>query len=450
MRIFKNKYLSFINSFYYSILCAILVFISHTFNIELLSIVLVGLSASLGLLVSDNLNFILTPALTIFFSLSEKNSFGGQGSFYTVESLTTVAMICLIFVTCLVAHYVLNRKKYDFKSVIKSPIFYGILFLSISFLFNNFLPKEQFYWKDFGFSLALLIAYLGIFIILYTGLDFSKDLKKNVIFALFVSSALVTLEFYSLFLTGQIQFENGEIVKESIVTGWGIWNTMGCYLSMLLPIHFYLASFVKKYGFIFYGTGLISYLAIVLSLSRSSLLAGTFVMGISIILCCFSGENKKVNRIISISLAIVGIVGIILLWDKIANILGDYISRGLDDNGRFEIYITGWNKFLSHPIFGCGFYNSHYINEIGLPFGYHNTIVQMIASCGIIGLVAYLFHRYQTIMLFIKNRNIKNIYLALCICALLITSLLDIHMFSLYPTLYYILILITIEKRLTH
>ena len=442
----KNKYLAFINSYYYLIACALLVFISHTFGIELLGIISVGLSVSLGLLLSHNLNFVLGPALMIFFNLSEKNSFDGKGKFYEPKSILTVVIIAAIFVICLIAHFILNRKKYSLRSAVKSPLFYGILLLSVSFLFNNLLAKERFFWKDLGFSIALVIAYLGVFLLLYVGLEFNEKLKHKIIVTLFIASLLVTFEFFSLFLTGQIQFGNGEIIKESIRTGWGIWNTMGCYLSMLLPIHFYLATFTKKYGFIFYGTGLISYLAIVLSLSRSSLLAGTFVMGISIIVCCFFGENKKVNRIITSALFVVAVIGVILLWEKISNVLGDYLERGLDDNGRFEIYATGWKKFLSHPIFGCGFYNSHHINEVGLPFGYHNTIVQMMASCGIIGLVAYLYHRYQTIVLFIKQRSVKNFYLALCICALLITSLLDIHMFSLYPTLYYMLILITVEK----
>ncbi|MBQ4510880.1 MAG: O-antigen ligase family protein [Clostridia bacterium] len=446
MENFKVKYLSFINSFYYSIICALIVFISHTFGLELLAIISIGLSVSLGLLFSSSLNFVLVPALTIFFTLSEKNSFNGQGKFYSFGSLFTVSVVVAIFIGCLIYHLINNRKDYYYKHAFKSPLFYGILILSISFLLNNFIYKERFFWKDLGFSIALVIAYLGVFLLLYVGLKFDEKLKSNIVFALFIASMVVTLEFYSLFVTGQIKFTDGEIVKESIVTGWGIWNTIGCYLSMLLPIHFYLASFVKRYGFIFYGTGLISYLAIVLSLSRSSLLAGTFVLGISVIVSCFFGENKKVNRIITSVLFVCAIGGIILMWDKIANVLGDYLERGLDDNGRFEIYATGWKKFLSHPVFGCGFYNSHHINEVGLPFGYHNTIVQMMASCGVIGLLAYLYHRYQTVALFIKQRCVKNFYLMLCICALLITSLLDIHMFSLYPTLYYILILITIEK----
>lgn len=446
MKDLKNKYISFINSYYYIMACAFIILISHTFGIELFGIIVLGLTASIGLLISPNVNFILGPALTVFFALSEKNSFDGKGKFYEFGSIFTVITVAVVFSACVIYHIILNKERYNLKYALKSPLFWGILLLSISFLPNNLIYREGFFWKDLGFSLALLIAYIGVFLIFYLGFEFDENFKKHVVFALYVVSILITLELYSLFITGQVQFLDGEIVKESVRTGWGIWNTMGCYLSMLLPIHFYLATFVKKYGYIFYITGLFSYLSIVLSLSRSSLLAGTFVIIISVIVSCFFGVNKTINRIITSALFILAIFGVILLWDKISNILGDYIDRGLDDNGRFDIYIFGWQKFLSHPILGCGFYDAYHINNNGLPFAYHNTVIQMMASCGIIGLAAYLYHRYQTIKLFLKQRSIKNLFLMLCISALLITSLLDVHMFSLYPTLFYIIILITIEK----
>ncbi len=446
MKKLKAYYSSFYSSLYYPILVALLVYISHTFSVELLAIILVGLSASIGVVLCKDIKYVLAPALMIFFCLSKNNVYYKNGSFFSVDTLTTVAIIAGVFIVSLIAHFIIYKKHIDFKSAIRSPLFLGYVTFSIGILLNGLFDKDSFSLLNLGFTFLLTVSYIVVFYILYIGIDFTEDFKKYLIYVLFISSLLITCELYSLFLTGQIRFENGEIVKESIVTGWGIWNTMGCYLSMLLPIHFYLATFVKKYGFIFYITGLISYLSIVLSLSRSSLLAGTFVIGISIIISCFKGENKVINRIISGVLCAIGILGIILLWDKISNILGDYISRGLDDNGRFEIYKFGIKKFLNNPIFGGGFYNAYYNVTNGLPFGYHNTLIQMMASCGIVGLLGYSFHRYQTIKLFIKKRSFENAFLGLCVCALLITSLLDVHMISLYPAIYYSIILIAIEK----
>ena len=221
---------------------------------------------------------------------------------------------------------------------------------------------------------------------------------------------------------------------------------MGCMLTMLLPIHFYLAAFSKKFSFVFYLTGVISYIAIVLSLSRSSLLVSTILIFASVIYVCFYGKNKISNRIITVFFIIVGITGIVILWDKIQNILNDYIVRGLSDNGRFNIYIDGLVKYLQYPVFGTGFF-SYSIHQSGwLPFGFHNTIIQMLASCGTVGIVAYLYHRFKTVQICYKKKSARNFPLYLSIAGLVLTSLLDVHFFNIYPAFYYSLILLTIER----
>ncbi len=446
MKKLKNTSVSFFNGIYYPLVIAFSVLIGHTFSLELFSIVVAGLSASYGLLICKDLKFVLAPALTVFFCLSKKSAYNMSGKFFTTGSIITVSFVASIFVIAIIAHFIIFKKETDFKSPIKSPLFFGFAAFCGGIALNGLFGKDSMSLKNTAFSIALICSYIVVFYIWYIGIEFNDNFKKYLMYILLIASILLTLEFYSLFLIGQIQFENGEIVKESIVTGWGIWNTMGCYLSMLLPVHFYFASHTKKYGFIFYLTGLISYFAIVLSLSRSSLLAGTFVIGISIIASCFSKKNKKINRIITLILGVLGVVGIVVFWNKIANIFGDYLRRGLDDNGRFDIYRFGLKRFLENPVFGGGFYNAYYTMETGLPFGYHNTIVQMLASCGAVGLVGYLFHRYQTVVLAIKKRSFSNLFLYLCLCALLITSLFDVHIISLYPSIYYSIILIAIEK----
>ena len=77
----KSKYLSFINSFYYSIICVLMIFISHTFGLELLGIITVGVSASLGLIISNNLNIVmkfLTSIAIIFAIPTMFSSFWGM------------------------------------------------------------------------------------------------------------------------------------------------------------------------------------------------------------------------------------------------------------------------------------------------------------------------------------------------------------------------------------
>ena len=125
--------------------------------------------------------------------------------------------------------------------------------------------------------------------------------------------------------------------------------------------------------------------------------------------------------------------------DKISSLLGSYISQGFGDNGRFELYKHGIENFLSHPIFGGGF-GSCIEDNFGHgiePNRYHNTIIELLATCGLMGFGAYIFHRYQTIRLIWKRKaNDCVIFLGLVILGLLLTSLLDNHFFNIYPSMY--------------
>lgn len=444
---FKNFLNSFILGWQYPLFVALCVLIGHTFSIEIIALSVIVASAVLGLFFTDkDLRFLLSPVLMIIYTISEKSSNLGAGKLFHSSSVISIFILASIFAASVISYFIINRKRLHTKGLLSSKLFYAFLVLGISIILNGLFVKEGFTISNTLYALAVMASLFGIYLAFYVSIDFDKDFTKYLIYILFIASMVITLEFYSLFLNGQVKFADGKIIKESVITGWGIWNNMGCMMTMLLPIHFYLASFVKKYGFIFYLTGGISYLAIVLSLSRSSLLVSSFLLVICVIYACFVGENKLINRIITLFALVACIAGIILLWDKISNILNDYLERGLNDNGRFEIYISGLKKFLSYPIFGTGFY-SYATHQSGwLPFGYHNTPIQMLASCGVVGILAYIYHRFITVKICYQKRSIKNVPFYLCILGLLLTSLLDVHFFNIYPAFYYSIILLTIEK----
>jgi hypothetical protein len=85
--------------------------------------------------------------------------------------------------------------------------------------------------------------------------------------------------------------------------------------------------------------------------------------------------------------------------------------------------------------------------EVGqfLPARYHNTYVQLLASCGSVGFFAYVYHRYDTLRMVFKEQNIEKYFLNLCISGLLLTSLLDCHFFNFGPGLTYSILLLLME-----
>jgi O-antigen ligase len=138
-----------------------------------------------------------------------------------------------------------------------------------------------------------------------------------------------------------------------------------------------------------------------------------------------------------------------VLLDKVWGLLANYLQYGFADNGRFAIWRTGVEKFLSAPLFGSGFYDSYVEEEwsfVLYPYLYHNTLIQMLASCGIVGVLAYVWHRMTTVRLVLQKPNAGKSFLGLCIAALLLFSLLDTILFNTYPMIFYALMLLFMEK----
>jgi hypothetical protein len=72
-----------------------------------------------------------------------------------------------------------------------------------------------------------------------------------------------------------------------------------------------------------------------------------------------------------------------------------------------------------------------------IPPLWHNNFLQMLASCGLFGLYAYIYHRIQTFWHFFKGKGKENIFLAITILAFLLTNILDCHFFLLGAGLFY-------------
>ena len=147
--------------------------------------------------------------------------------------------------------------------------------------------------------------------------------------------------------------------------------------------------------------------------------------------------------------AAVGVLGVLLLWDKLMGVLQNYLAYGMDDNGRFDIWRIGWKNFTDYPIFGAGFYNSFAYEgwqKDVYPYLYHNTVLQMAATGGVLLLGAYLYHRVTTVLLVVKQPSAGKTFLGICILGLISFSLLDVIFFNTYPTIIYSLMLLFMDR----
>ena len=193
--------------------------------------------------------------------------------------------------------------------------------------------------------------------------------------------------------------------------------------------------------------------AVVLTLSRTAIAVGLFVLLFSAAAAIVKAKGcRKIGlSVVTAALCAGGITLAALYPEQVFSIFRDLLHFEEAGAGRLEIYQNGWQLFQEHPVFGTGFYSCSAYKwgtaDSFIPGRWHNTIIQILASCGTVGIIAYLVHRAQTLWLLFRRLNFEKLMIALSVAALLLTSLLDCHFFNLGPGLLYSVLLCFAEKR---
>lgn len=250
--------------------------------------------------------------------------------------------------------------------------------------------------------------------------------------------------------------QNGIIERDLIYSGWGHYNNIGALLAMMIPFPFFLTGKGKHTG-IFYFSGLLFLGGVLFTCSRGSILCGVVTYLVSYTISLLHSRRARANAAIHIFTIIVLIVIFLVFMDDLLRLFRTLLEFRLDDRGRYEGYAAGWQQFVDDPIFGGTFYPLDYplftwATSEGFvsffPPRWHNTIIQVLASCGIVGFAAYSYHRLQTLWLFLHRFKGKKMFAFVSMVTLLATSMVDCHFFNVGPVLFYSMMLAFVEKRL--
>ena len=249
-------------------------------------------------------------------------------------------------------------------------------------------------------------------------------------------------------------FASGELDRNALFTGWGNYNCMGGLLTMMIPFAFYMAAEQKR-SWIYTLCGIAMLGGVVLSCSRTSIVIAVVIYGASLLLLCIKSKNRWSCLGINGGLAAV-VMGYLLIFhfELVMSYLDIFtITRSIFS--RFDGFAAGIEQFLKYPVFGGSFYPVDYPLEEWstvenftsfFPGLWHNTVIQMLASCGIVGMAAYSYHRIQTIRLVWKKHSIENLFAGLSLAAMLMMSLFDCHIYNIGPAMFYSMALAYMEK----
>ena len=450
----ENKFLLFLNKFLYSdlfiIVVNILMLLSYFFSLEIAvyyTYMILGLTI---ILFSDDMLPTVPMICTGYMTISKFNSpiKNKESLLFSKTFFINILIIGIIIFIALVTRLIFDI---IYRKPTKKPkLTIGFIIVTLVMMLGG-IGTDQYSFRTVLYGLLVGVTLSVCYFYLFYTINWKNVRKDYIAFMFMVIGLAVGLQVLECYIT--FDWNNLEFHRSTVYAGWGIYNNVGGVICTCIGGAFYL-SVTRKRGWLYTILGILVYAFVVLSQSRNAILVGTLLLFISFIFVfAFSDKQNRIGNLLVIIGFLFTVIILLGSFEKqLSKIFIDLINRGLDDSGRFEIYLNGLKAYISSPIIGTGFYDynhagSMYFEESSfLAPRYHNTIIQFLATSGTIGILGYLFHRFQTLKLVFKKCSIEKLFLAVCFAAIIGNSLLDCQMFNFGPGLHYGTILVFMER----
>ena len=419
---------NFFYSVWFTVIVTVIAYLVWFFDMGIYGIMFMG--ALLGIVFA--LCKDLTPITVIVFEIVQVVSDVNAVVFDAVF-IVAVCIVVIILVGGMVVHIV--RFKPINKNMRLKGFSVALIACGISIIIGGIdvLPERQ-------ILPALVIMFYGIVVIFCAlifndglGKENSERLVRNIIYGVLGSSVLAAVQMFTVLI------ELGDVFgaiasKYEISTGYGYPNYLAYLYTRAIPICIYLASKKEKGSFLWLLGAYFFAICIVITSCRAALLMGAIVGVASIVYFGIKTKKKKEFFITIGVLVLITAIGLIIIRDEIKSLFATLFRMGLDSNGRFDLWKTGIERFKEHPIFGVGIdydiggrLDKHPTNTPYTPYWYHNTVVQILCSLGVVGCIVFAFYFYRQYRAFtlVKKLNVKALMFTLI--AIQLISLLDIE-----------------------
>lgn len=187
------------------------------------------------------------------------------------------------------------------------------------------------------------------------------------------------------------------------------------------------------------------YATMFMSGSRSGLLLGAIML-----LICAAyvyATNKKSRKFYNILLIIVAAITVVIAFKyapKVYSYLYGYRANEFDgklissNETRVKYILLGLQDFKAHPLFGIGLGNMAHIKVFkafftGCIVFYHNCVIQVIGSMGLVGIAAYLWQTDARFKMAWQASKTDMIVLIFAYIGMLMMSLVNPGIFCPFP-----------------
>ena len=301
-----------------------------------------------------------------------------------------------------------------------------------------FSTTSIFYIITLGFGVLLVYSYMCSALKMRDEYDFSEKFSRVMASIIPMLCVCLIQEYISRF---------DEFIKVMSVIPFQWRNNASTLLMLAMPFAFYLSA--KRFGWFFMG--ILSYIAIIFSGSRGGMIFGLLELIICIVtMIIIDKRHRKPIIIVVLSSVFLLFITRRYLFDLIRYT----VDRMLDPSEnaiRLKLIPRGIEDFKSNPLFGRGLgymgnRDIHHSAKFTLCW-YHCSLIQIIGSFGIAGILGYGFLLFTRIKVFIKNISFFNIMIFISYIGIEMMSFVNPGVFVPFPYLFLVTIFFVIIEK---
>lgn len=448
----KNRIIAAIASFfdkqYFPFIVGAAVAILHITGQNEVGFIFIGLLLAFINLFSPNIRPAVPVTFTVVLVVSTRADYMQAAVEYFKRPLVILVIVIALVLVIVSA---LLRLYYD-KTVLncfrKRRLTYGFLAYSVALLLSG-LGTPYFAVDSWGLAVTVILTGLVFYMFFSGTLERRDDDPEYLAYCSMAAAAVIIVELAALYMRVYVPGEAlGAEFKNKLIIGWGISNPIGELLVFMLAPVFMLV-YKKKHGWLYYLFAVVTMVAVYFSLSRNALMIGTVVFVFMTVMCIIGSKNRIGVSVIAGACVLSLTILLIVARDSeaVKNVFAFITKTGMNDNGRFELWRSFFDLFREYPILGTGFAAYGTVGEASMRMA-HNTILQLLGSCGVVGFAAHVYHRVQTVSIFTKKPNISRSFIGVALLAYVTMGLLDPIYFFANFTIYYTIMLVFAEKDL--
>lgn len=430
---------SFCNSVWYIVAIGVVCVLSHTFDIPIVGAALLTLLLVPALLFCKN-SFVLAPFLMMCSFVMSEDTMPQSGYYNNAAYISILCILLVLIVAALVINLIYyNKWKFIFK---RAYLTISLCLITVLLVMGG-IGAPSFTGEGVGMALAIAVTmFLPYSMLINCGEYNGRKSVEYFAWALITASAVIFAAVIEQYIKYDLTLSYHP--KEYIVFGYAISNTGAAFVVIALPMTFYMV-YVYKHGYAFLVAIAMEIITILLTLSKTSIvvaLPGTAIIAIAL---CFTKKTGRLGYWIVFGMITVAVLAIVIAYrNVIINSIPSLFSGNTADNGRFDLWKTGYNGWKNYPILGLGIW---YLRTVECRFfSFHNTVLTYLFCTGVFGLIGYLYHRYKTVRLvFAAKLTSERTFLALSILLMLFNAFFDIAMTMPQHLLYYGIMLALIE-----